>query len=98
MSELQRINDEGSDEEDEPRIDMSKMDKEEDRERDRSWAHYNRHVLREHGRRVDTMPFLRNHDVSSRSNNVYFFKKNEKQRLHRRRAMGWTAVSGLTMI
>ena len=34
MSELQRIKDEGSDEEDEPRIDMSKMDKEEDRERD----------------------------------------------------------------
>ena len=71
MSELQRIKDEGSEEEDEPRIDMSKLDEEEDGERDRSWIHYNRHVLREYGPRVDTMRSLWYHNVS-RCNKAYF--------------------------
>ena len=56
VAELQRLMDEESEgsEEDEPRIDMPKLDVEEDEEVDRPWINYNRHVLMEYGSRLDS--------------------------------------------
>ena len=86
MSELQRIKDEGSEEEDEPRIDMSKLDEEEDGERDRSWIHYNRHVLREYGPRVDTLRSLWYHNVSRRSKACFNWRRSRYNHLKKREA------------
>ena len=72
VAELQRLKDEGS-EEDEPRIDMPKLDAEEDEEGGRQWINYNQHVLMEYGSRLDTveMRSLRYHDVSEHNNPAY---------------------------
>ena len=71
VAELQRLKDEESEgsEEDEPRIDMPKLDAEEDEEGDRQWINYNQHVLMEYGSRLDTveMRILRYHNFSSRN-------------------------------